>query len=751
MPSVVHIVVTNGFAGVERHISDTAGELANRNWDVTVIGGDPTRMPSVLGREIIWLPGATPTEALHSVSRLRRQDICHVHMTFAETVGVCSSPVHRAPVVSTRHFAARRGSTPLARIVSHLIAVGISRELAISDFVANSVERRPAAVVRNGVRASDCLWDGASRSVLVLQRLDREKDTITALRAWEQAHMWEDGWSLRIVGDGSERPTLERWAAGSAVPAVTFIGWSDDVDAEFAKAAVLLAPAPAEPLGLAVLEAMAAGVPVVACEGGGHLETVGRLPDPKLFAPGDVRGAAAQLRSLSGVEKREVQSVDGRVVVAADFRLADRVDDLLEQYGAVGSPRRRTPLGSSQLATTRAHTATTRGPTDRAQSGTLDELVVCSLEAWDEVWRRNQHITDRLMRRNPRLRVLFVEPPADPIFDAVERRRPSFGRFRRIGSDGRLLVLRPVKVLPRRIAPGIDATLRAQVLAAVRFARFSQPHLWINDVTYAPLIGSRGWASMYDVTDDWLAAPLAARELRRIATLEAIALREAAVVVVCSEALARSRGKDRNVELVPNAVDSDRFDRSYPRPRDLPPSPVAIYVGSLHESRLDVRLIVDVAQALPSLRLLLIGPDSLRSSTRRYLGLQANVTLLGTRPYTAIPAYLQHADVILIPHLLNEFTQSLDPIKAYESVASGTPTVSTPVAGLVGLAPFVSVASRAAFPKAVEKALSAGRRTGGASLPSWDERAERFERILLECPSRATKLARRRLSGSTLT
>ena len=56
-------------------------------------------------------------------------------------------------------------------------------------------------------------------------------------------------------------------------------------------------------------------------------------------------------------------------------------------------------------------------------AGVLKELVVCSLEAWDDVWRRNQFFVDGLLRRNPGLRVLFVEPPADPLFDLASRRR----------------------------------------------------------------------------------------------------------------------------------------------------------------------------------------------------------------------------------------------------------------------------------------------------------------------------------------
>ena len=41
----------------------------------------------------------------------------------------------------------------------------------------------------------------------------------------------------------------------------------------------------------------------------------------------------------------------------------------------------------------------------------MTDLVVVSLEAWDQVWRRNQHLVSRLLARDPSLRVLFVEPP----------------------------------------------------------------------------------------------------------------------------------------------------------------------------------------------------------------------------------------------------------------------------------------------------------------------------------------------------
>jgi glycosyltransferase involved in cell wall biosynthesis len=334
MPSVVHVITTGNFAGAERYVCDAAGETAARGWDVTVVGGDAERVPATLGRRVRWLPGATPVESLRSLARLGRQDVCHAHMTIAEAVVVAARPVHRAPIVSTRHFAAPRGSSRAGRLLARWISARLARQIAVSDFVASHIERPPDAVIKNGVPSSPCLWRDSSRVVLVLQRLEAEKDTLTALGAWRASRLAEEGWSMRVVGEGSERANLEAWTESERVSGVAFTGWISDVADELAGAGVLLAPAPAEPFGLGVLEAMAAGVPAVACAAGGHLETVGLLQDPPLFPPGDADAAAAALRSLLPVEARVAASNAGRRLVSERFTLARHVDCLLTQYEA---------------------------------------------------------------------------------------------------------------------------------------------------------------------------------------------------------------------------------------------------------------------------------------------------------------------------------------------------------------------------------------------------------------------------------
>jgi glycosyltransferase involved in cell wall biosynthesis len=362
----------------------------------------------------------------------------------------------------------------------------------------------------------------------------------------------------------------------------------------------------------------------------------------------------------------------------------------------------------------------------------LRELVVCSLEPWDEIWRRNQFFVDALLRRNSALRVLFIEPSTDPLFDVTQLRRPGLPRFRSIVNDGRLTAFRPLKALPRRLAPPADALLLWQLRLAVRHIGFERPVLWINDVTYAPLIGQSGWPSLYDVTDDWLLAPWPPRELERLRRLDALALADADEVVVCSPALASSRGSARPVTLVPNGVDVDHFRRPRPRPPDLAAAPTAVYVGSLHDARLDVELVAELADTLAQLNVVLVGPDSLGSEARSLLASRRNVSLLGAKPYEDVPAYLQHADVVIVPHRVTPFTDSLDPIKAYECLAIATPTVATPVAGFREYVGELNIAATNEFSQRVADVLSGeGLTTRDVEHVDWSERALAFERALV--------------------
>lgn len=374
---------------------------------------------------------------------------------------------------------------------------------------------------------------------------------------------------------------------------------------------------------------------------------------------------------------------------------------------------------------------------DRASRTT--SLVVCSLESWSEVRRRIRILVDELVELDPFLEVLFVSPALDLLHELRNGRTVGGMTQSIVQVHPRVHVLTPRKWLPRLIGPFADRSLERQVLGAVAALELRQPLLWINDASYASLTTRTGWPSIYDITDDWLLAPLAPRQRHRLQVNEDLLLARSDEVVVCSPDLARTKGANRAVELIPNGVDVDLFREDRPRPADLPAGPVALYVGTLHTWRIDVPLVLALAEGAPDVQIVLVGPNSLPKEVTERLECSPNLHLLGPRPYDQVPAYLQHADVVVIPHLVDAFTESLDPIKAYECLAAGRPTVATPVAGFRELGPPVVVADREDFVSATLAALSSAGPTGRPTLPAdpqaspiptWHDRARAMSALI---------------------
>ena len=362
-------------------------------------------------------------------------------------------------------------------------------------------------------------------------------------------------------------------------------------------------------------------------------------------------------------------------------------------------------------------------------------LIVCSLEDWGTVRRRIRILVDELVDRDPLLQVLYVAPAVDVPFELSQRRTAALTRPRMEAVRPRIHVLRPRKWLPRSLGRTADRSLGRQVTAAATSLGLVDPLVWVNDAYYAGWALATGWPTIYDVTDDWLLAPLAPRQEARLRANDELLLARSGAVVVCSPDLARTRGRDRAVDLIPNGVDVELFRTPQSRPAELPDGPVAVYVGTLHESRLDVDLIVSLAESRPDLAIALVGPDSLAPKESSRLEAVPTVHRIGPQPYERVPGFLQHADVVVIPHLVNPFTESLDPIKAYDCLAAGRPTVATPVAGFRGLGAPIVIADRDEFVDAVSRVIDASGTGPPATEPdgdvaSWAERADAMEAVM---------------------
>lgn len=301
-PHVVHVVATDSFAGVERYVATAATGLFRRGWTVTVIGGEAALMRALLDPGIQHHAVNGLISTVRELTRCRRVDLVHAHLTAAELAAVMSAPILRAPILATRHFAARRGSTLAGRAVAPLIHRRLAAQLAPSQYVADRIGE-DCRVLPSGVPDDPGSDKPREPTVLVMQRLEPEKSTDVALAAFAASGLADRGWRLVVAGKGSLEGALRKQSREAGLAdSVDLVGFIRDPGELLARASLLLAPRPDEAFGLSVAESMAAGLPVVAAGSGAHPELLG--PDGWVFPPRDSRKAGQLLRRLADSPQR---------------------------------------------------------------------------------------------------------------------------------------------------------------------------------------------------------------------------------------------------------------------------------------------------------------------------------------------------------------------------------------------------------------------------------------------------------------
>jgi glycosyltransferase involved in cell wall biosynthesis len=192
--------------------------------------------------------------------------------------------------------------------------------------------------------------------------------------------------------------------------------------------------------------------------------------------------------------------------------------------------------------------------------------------------------------------------------------------------------------------------------------------------------------------------------------------------------------------VVPNAVDVSRWRDAVPDPSlaNLR-RPRVGYAGSL-QARVDGGLIGRLATLVPEATFVIAG-RAMSAFWHHPLGLPANVRLIGNVPFPRMPAVLAAMDACIVPHVVDGFTASMDPLKLYEYLAAGRPVVSTVASPNPRLAPHVRVArGAAAMADALREEIDGDSpakreaRRGAVAGDTWDARAatviETLERLL---------------------
>lgn len=332
-----------------------------------------------------------------------------------------------------------------------------------------------------------------------------------------------------------------------------------------------------------------------------------------------------------------------------------------------------------------------------------NDIIITGLQPWNFSLGSNlANIARTLAKRN---RVLFVNYAYDRLTLIKKRDDPKVREFIRLKRKGELQleekednlwVFTPGKVLEsiNQIGPEVIFNLlnkingqrfNNQIKKAIEHLKFKNYILFTDSDFYRSFFlpeAIRPSHFIYYIRDNMVATNYFRKHGLR---MESAMIRKADAVVTNSEFLAAYARKSNPLSyFVGQGCDLALFNKS--SVHSLPETITSLkdkfkaivgYIGALKSTRIDIELIIFLAEKLPDLGFLLVGPEDdvfIKNDRIHHL---PNVIFAGSKKESELPSWLDFFDVAINPQLINEITIGNYPRKIDEYLALGKPVVAT--------------------------------------------------------------------------
>lgn len=321
MTRVLHIIAEMDYGGAETLVYEMAKRGARVGWQSAIASSGGSRLADITEQDLascylVPLVRRRPTKVCQAVAKVHgaiteyRPDVLVAHNVGATlTAALARSVSHiNAPLITIFHGVAASDYARAARILDRCSdhVVSVSKTLQ-SRLVTAGLGRPRLHAIANAVsapilpprhQARQALQLNDSEGVVVcIARLVLQKRHDVLLRAWTRLPGEP---TLLLAGDGALRPQLQSMASDFDIAhRVRFLGVRNDMPQLLAAADVSVLSSDWEGLPLAVLESMAASLPIVATAVDGLRETI-HAEAGILVPTGDPCALAAALIRLLG-------------------------------------------------------------------------------------------------------------------------------------------------------------------------------------------------------------------------------------------------------------------------------------------------------------------------------------------------------------------------------------------------------------------------------------------------------------------
>lgn len=361
--SILEIIGDSSLAGAPRHLLSIVENLDADKFSIHVIcppgplAGEIKKLRRHIDLELVKMSSRMDLESISKIRKAIKQikpNVIHVHGTRAGILGRLAAIGLNIPVVYTEHLWTKQYKLK-SRVLNFFhyfwnwfldmfTDLNIAVSGAVKEFmVESSISRaEKIIVIYNGIEPSKtkaAVFNNDKEFLIAtVGTLNEHKGVQFLIKALPKIVEEFPGVTLEIIGDGAyKRVLLKEVEKNKLKKYVKFTGFVPDVDKYLAKFDLYVQPSLSESFGLAIVQAMSVGLPVIATYAGGIPEVVTDGKSGLLVEPANSKELAeAIVELLRHPEKArkmgEIASKDAKM----KFNLSDMIKELEDTYEQIG-------------------------------------------------------------------------------------------------------------------------------------------------------------------------------------------------------------------------------------------------------------------------------------------------------------------------------------------------------------------------------------------------------------------------------